>query len=163
MIRGTQRNNQNKRISLPLMSMKAGQVACNADIVWERIRDCLDREGPLLPILQALQEEFGYIDEAAEPLIAEALNISRAEVHGVVTFYHDFRRKPAGRHVLKLCRAEACQAAGGDAIAARAGQRVATALGDPSADGSVSLEPVYCLGLCACAPSAILDGRVHGR
>jgi len=122
-----------------------------------------DQDGPLLPILHAFVEEFGYVDETAEPLIAEALNISRAEVHGVVTFYHDFRRKPAGRHVLKLCRAEACQAAGGDAIAARAEQRLGIALGDTSADGSVSLEPVYCLGLCACAPSAILDGRVHGR
>src|SRR5215813_3457904 len=120
-------------------------------------------QGPLLPILHAFQEEFGYIDEAAEPLIAEALNISRAEVHGVVTFYHDFRRKPAGRHLLKLCRAEACQAAGGDAIAARAEQRLGIALGETSADGSVSLEPVYCLGLCACAPSAILDGKLYGR
>lgn len=121
------------------------------------------REGPLLPILHAFVEEFGYVDEAAEPLIAEALNISRAEVHGVVTFYHDFRREPAGRHVLKLCRAEACQAAGGNAIVARAEQRLGIKLGSTTADGSVSLEPVYCLGLCACAPSAILNGRVHGR
>ena len=121
------------------------------------------QDGPLLPILHAFVEEFGYVDEAAEPLIAEALNISRAEVHGVVTFYHDFRRKTAGRHVLKLCRAEACQAAGGDAIAERAEQRLGIALGGTAADGSVTLEPVYCLGLCACAPSAILDGRVHGR
>lgn len=120
-------------------------------------------QGPLLPILHAFVEEFGYIDEAAEALVAEALNISRAEVHGVVTFYHDFRRKPAGRHILKLCRAEACQAAGGDGIAARAEQRLGIALGETAADGSVTLEPVYCLGLCACAPSAILDGRVHGR
>ena len=82
--------------------MKAGQVPWNKEVALERIRECLDREGPLLPILHALQEEFGYIDEAAEPLIAEALNITRAEVHGVVTFYHDFRRAPAGRHVLKL-------------------------------------------------------------
>ncbi len=121
------------------------------------------QQGSLLPILHAFVEEFGYIDEAAEPLIAEALNITRAEVHGVVTFYHDFRCKPAGRHVLKLCRAEACQAAGGDAIATRAEQRLGISLGETAADGSVSLEPVYCLGLCACAPSAILDGRVHGR
>ena len=85
----------------------------------ERIRECLDREGPLLPILHALQDEFGYVPQAAVPMIAEALNLSRAEVHGVVTFYHDFRREPAGRHVLKLCRAEACQAMGGDALAAQ--------------------------------------------
>src|SRR5215468_12254030 len=127
------------------------------------IAEHVGHEGPLLPILHAFQEEFGYIDEAAEPLIAQALNILRAEVHGVVTFYHDFRRKPPGRHVLKLCRAEACQAAGGDAVAARAEQRLGIALGETAADGSVTLEPVYCLGLCACAPSAILDGRVHGR
>ena len=96
----------------------------------ERIRDCLDREGPLLPILHALQEEFGYIRDAAVPLIAEALNLSRAEVHGVVTFYHDFRRAPAGRHVLKLCRAEACQATGGDrARRARARARLGVDVG----------------------------------
>src|SRR5262245_21388257 len=95
--------------------------------------------------------------------IAEALNVSRAEVHGVVTFYHDFRRQPAGRHVLKLCRAEACQASGGDAIAARAEQGLGVAMRETSGDGRVTLEAVYCLGLCACAPSAMLDGRVHGR
>src|SRR5579872_3386313 len=99
----------------------------NKEVALERIRSCLDREGPLLPILHALQEEFGYIDEAAEPLIADVLNITRAEVHGVITFYHDFRRAPAGRHVLKLCRAEACQSAGGDALAARATAKLGVA------------------------------------
>jgi formate dehydrogenase subunit gamma len=122
-----------------------------------------DQDGPLLPILHAFVEEFGYVDEAAEPLIAEALNISRAEVHGVVTFYHDFRRKPAGRHVLKLCRAEACQAAGGDALTARAEARLGISIGNTTADSRVTLEPIYCLGLCATAPSAMLDGRVVGR
>jgi formate dehydrogenase subunit gamma len=119
--------------------------------------------GALLPILHALQEEFGYIDQAAEPLIAEILNLTRAEVHGVVTFYHDFRRTPPGRHVLKLCRAEACQAMGGDALAHYAEQKTGIALGNTSADGGISLEPVYCLGLCAVAPSAMFDGRVIGR
>lgn len=133
------------------------------DVALTRIRACLDREGPLLPILHALQEEFGYIDEAAEPLIAEVLNITRAEVHGVITFYHDFRRAPAGRHVLKLCRAEACQAAGGDPLAVHAQARLGVAMGNTAADGSVTLEPVYCLGLCATAPSAMLDGRPVGR
>lgn len=122
-----------------------------------------DQEGPLLPILHAMQEEFGYIDRAAVPMIADALNITRAEVHGVVTFYHDFRDKPAGRHVLKLCRAEACQAAGGDALAMRAESRLGVALGNATADGRVSLEPVYCLGLCSVSPSAMLDGKVVGR
>ncbi len=133
------------------------------DVALELIRTRLDREGPLLPILHALQQEFGYIDEAAEPLIAEVLNITRAEVHGVITFYHDFRREPAGRHVLRLCRAEACQSAGGDPLAARAEARLGVRMGSTAPDGSVTLEPVYCLGLCATAPSAMLDGRVVGR
>jgi formate dehydrogenase subunit gamma len=120
-------------------------------------------EGPLLPILHALQAAFGYIDRAAEPMIAETLNISRAEVHGVVTFYHDFREHPAGRHVLKLCRAEACQAAGGEALAAQAEASLGVAFGQTSADGRVTLEPVYCLGLCSVSPSAMLDGRVIAR
>ena len=119
--------------------------------------------GPLLPILHALQEEFGYIDREAEPLIADILNVTRAEVHGVVTFYHDFRHAPPARHVLKLCRAEACQSTGGDKLAAHAEAKIGVALGRATADGRVSLEPVYCLGLCAVAPSAMLDGRVIGR
>lgn len=119
--------------------------------------------GPTLIILRALQDTFGYVPEPAIPMIAEALNLSRAEVHGVVTFYHDFRREPAGRHVLKLCCAEACQAAGGDALAARAESRLGIPLGETTPDGRLTLEPVYCLGLCATAPSAMLDGRVVGR
>ena len=130
-----------------------------AQIISAHLRD----EGPLLPILHSIQEEFGYIDEAAEPLIAQALNITRAEVHGVVTFYHDFRREPAGRHVLKLCRAEACQSAGGDSLALQAETRLGVRMGSTAPDGSVTLEPVYCLGLCATAPSAMLNGRVVGR
>jgi formate dehydrogenase subunit gamma len=145
-------------------SMKVPQgKTWNPEVAQQRIREQLHLDGALLPILHALQEEFGYIDEAAEPLIAAALNRSRAEIHGVVTFYHDFRRAPAGRQVLKLCRAEACQAAGGDALAARAEARLGVALGESAADGRVTLEPVYCLGLCAVAPSAMIDGRVVGR
>jgi formate dehydrogenase subunit gamma len=120
-------------------------------------------QGATLVILHALQEAFGYVPEPAIPMIAEALNVSRAEVHGVFTFYHDFRRKPAGKHVLKLCRAEACQAAGGDALAARAETRLGVKIGDTTADERVTLEPIYCLGLCAPAPSAMLDGRLIGR
>ena len=120
-------------------------------------------DGATLPILHALQEAFGHVPEAAIPLIAEALNLSRAEVYGVFTFYHDFRKTPAGRHVLKLCRAEACQAAGGDALAARAEAQLGVAIGNTTADERVTLEPIYCLGLCATAPSAMLDGRVIGR
>ena len=120
-------------------------------------------EGATLVILHALQEAFGYVPEPAIPMIADALNLSRAEVHGVFTFYHDFRHEPAGKRVLKLCRAEACQAAGGDALAARAEARLGIALGNTTADHRVTLEPIYCLGLCATAPSAMLDGRLVGR
>jgi formate dehydrogenase subunit gamma len=120
-------------------------------------------EGATLVILHALQEAFGYVPEPAIPMIASTLNLSRAEVHGVFTFYHDFRHHPAGKHVLKLCRAEACQAAGGDALAARAEARLGIAIGNTTADERVTFEPIYCLGLCATAPSAMLDGRVVGR
>jgi formate dehydrogenase subunit gamma len=135
----------------------------SAEKTAQIIAEHKDLEGPLLPILHALQAAFGYIDRAAEPIVAEALNISRAEVHGVVTFYHDFREQPAGRHVLKLCRAEACQAAGGDALASHAEARLGVAFGRTTADGRVTLEPVYCLGLCSVSPSAMLDGRVIAR
>lgn len=120
-------------------------------------------EGPTIVILHALQEAFGYVPEAAVPMVASALNLSRAEVHGVFTFYHDFRHQPAGKHVLKLCRAEACQAAGGDALAARAESKLGIKIGNTTADQRVTLEPIYCLGLCATAPSAMLDGRIVGR
>ena len=130
-----------------------------AEIIAEHSR----QEGATLVILHALQEAFGYVPEAAIPMVAQALTLSRAEVHGVFTFYHDFRHKPAGRHVLKLCRAEACQAAGGDAQAARAEATLGVSLGSTTADDRVTLEPIYCLGLCATAPSAMLDGRLFGR
>src|SRR6204780_798784 len=120
-------------------------------------------EGATLVILHALQEAFGYVPEPAVPMIASALNLSRAEVHGVFTFYHDFRHQPAGRHVLKLCRAEACQAAGGDALAARAEAKLGISLGHITTDERDTLEPIYWLGLCATAPSAMLDGRLIGR
>ena len=121
------------------------------------------RQGPLLPILRALQATFGFISDRAVALVAERLNLSRAEVHGVVTFYHDFRREAPGLHSLKLCRAEACQSMGGDALAARAQSQLGVGWGETTADGKVTLEPVFCLGLCACAPSAMLDGKPVGR
>jgi formate dehydrogenase subunit gamma len=122
-----------------------------------------DRPGALLPILHDLQEAFGYVDEKAEPIVAEVLNLTRAEVHGVVTFYHDFRRKPAGAHTLRLCRAEACQSVGSEALAARAEAALGVVSGETTADGKVTLEAVYCLGLCALSPSAMIDGRVVAR
>src|SRR5215467_9203568 len=135
----------------------------SAERAAEIIASHLGQEGATLPILHDFQGTFGCVPEVAVPMIAQALNLSRAEVHGVVTFYHDFRPAPAGRHVLKLCRAEACQAAGGDALATRAEARLGLAMGATAADGSVTLEPVYCLGLCATAPSAVIGGRVVGR
>ena len=120
-------------------------------------------EGPLLPILHAVQEEFGFVPDDALPVIATALNISRAEVHGVVSFYHDYRRQPAGRHVLKLCQAEACQSMGSDRVAEMVRQALGVGMHETSADGTVTVEPVYGLGRCACAPAAMLDGEVIGR
>lgn len=120
-------------------------------------------EGPLLPILHSFVETFGYVPEPAEPLIADALNLSRAEVHGVVTFYHDFRREPAGDHVVKLCRAEACQAAGCEALADHLTRKLGIAFGETTRDGRVTLEPVYCLGMCAVSPAAMIDDRLVAR
>jgi formate dehydrogenase subunit gamma len=121
------------------------------------------REGATLPILHALQEAFGYIHAEAVPLIAERLNLTRAEVYGVVSFYHDFRRHPPGRHTLMLCRAEACQSLGGDALASHVQQRLGVDWHETTDDGAVTLKPVFCLGLCAVGPSAMLDGNPLGR
>lgn len=117
----------------------------------------------LLPIFHALQERFGYIDRAALPLLADVLNISKAEVHGALSFYHDFRDAPAGDHVLRLCRAEACQAMGSERLADHAHRRHGLAPGHTSADGAITFETVYCLGNCALSPCALLDNEVIGR
>ena len=119
--------------------------------------------GALLPILHALQQEFGYIDPEAVGMIADLLNISRAEVFGTISFYHDFRDAPPGRHVLKMCRAEACQAMGADALIAGAEEWLGARLGETSADRRVTLDAVYCLGNCALSPAVMLDGELHGR
>ncbi|MFC4214866.1 formate dehydrogenase subunit gamma [Pseudophaeobacter arcticus] len=120
-------------------------------------------EGPLLPMLHAMQETFGYVPAQAHGPICEALNITRAELHGVITFYHDFREKPAGQHVLKICRAEACQSVGGAAMAEDLLAKLGLDWHGTTANGAVTIEPVYCLGLCACAPAAMVDDRVVGR
>lgn len=119
--------------------------------------------GPLLEILHVVQNELGCVPADAVPPIADALNLSRAEVHGVVSFYHHFRAQPAGQHTIKLCRAEACQAMNGDALAEFARQRLGLEFGQTRQDGKVTLEAVYCLGNCACAPSAMIDGHLRGR
>ena len=127
------------------------------------IADHLHLEGPMLPILHALQNEFGYVDEAAIPLLADALNLSKAEVLGTITFYHDFRHEPAGKRVIKLCRAEACQALGCEELVAHANSQHQLPMDSTSADGSVTLETVYCLGNCALGPAALVDGELVGR
>jgi formate dehydrogenase subunit gamma len=121
------------------------------------------RDGPLIEILHEVQAAFGCVPAGAVPVIARALNFSRAEVHGVVTFYHHFRSKAPGRHVLQICRAESCQAAGGRAIERHATRRLGIGFGETTPDGAITLEAVYCLGLCACSPAAMLDEEVHGR
>jgi formate dehydrogenase subunit gamma len=133
----------------------------------EIIAPYLTREGALLPILHALQDAFGCVPREAVALVAHALNLSRAEAHGVVTFYHDFTESPRGRRVIKLCRAESCQAMGGEDVA----RQLLAALGMPAdepwggttSDGSVTVEPVYCLGLCSVSPAALVDGEPRGR
>ncbi|WP_341703085.1 formate dehydrogenase subunit gamma [Ferrovibrio sp.] len=120
-------------------------------------------EGAALPMLHALQAEFGFLPDAALLAVADALNLSRAEIHGIVSFYHDFRRALPGRHVLKLCRAEACQAMGGESLARQALDRLGLDWGGTTPDRRLTIEATYCLGLCACAPAAMIDGRVIGR
>lgn len=119
--------------------------------------------GALLPILHDIQDRLGAVPPDLLPMIAEELCLSRAEVHGVVSFYHDFRASPPGRHVLKLCQAEACQSMGVKALTAELEQRLGLPLGETLEDGSLSFEAVYCLGNCACAPNAMLNGELHGR
>ncbi len=123
----------------------------------------LHLEAPLLPILHGLQATFGHIPDNAIPLVGAALNITKAEVHGVMSFYHDFRKVPAGRHVLRICRAEACQSMGGKALADETLKLLGLDWHGTTANGAVTIEPVYCLGLCACAPAAMVDDKVIGR
>jgi len=122
-----------------------------------------ERPGPLLEVLHGIQAAFGHVPAGAVPVVAEELNLSRAEVHGVVTFYHFFRRSPAGAHTVSLCQAESCQAMGAEALAEHAQQRLGIEFHQTTADGRFSLEPIYCLGNCACSPAAMIDGRLYGR
>jgi formate dehydrogenase subunit gamma len=130
----------------------------------ERIALALkDEPGALMPILRQVQDELGWVPPESIPLIADILNFSRAEVYGVVSFYHDFRHHPPGRTVVRLCRAESCQAAGGDALAAHVKRRLGLEFGETSADGSFTLEAVYCLGNCACSPAGLVGKELFGR
>ena len=134
--------------------------AAEADEIVARHRDM---PGALLPILHALQEAFGYVDKSAVPGIAHALNVSQAEVHGVITFYRDFRQAPPGRHLLEICRAEACQSMGCGALIDHLRARFKVELGETTADGALTVKDVFCLGNCALSPAALLDGEPIGR
>jgi formate dehydrogenase subunit gamma len=119
--------------------------------------------GACLPMLHAIQEELGFVPHEAIQRIADALNLSRADVHGVLTYYHDFRTSKPGRHVLKVCRAESCQAMGCEQLEDHLLERHGVAMGETTADGAVTVEPVYCLGNCALSPAVMIDDKVHGR
>ncbi|MFZ5929713.1 MAG: formate dehydrogenase subunit gamma [Pseudomonadota bacterium] len=143
------------------------QKNLSADFNPDRVREIAEGlqalDGPLLPILHAVNDQCGFVDERALPIIAEVLNLTRAEVQGVVSFYHDFRRSPAGRHVVKVCRAEACQSMGAERLITELETAFGIKLGETSKDGRVTLEPVYCLGNCALSPAALIDGKLYGR
>lgn len=135
----------------------------DVDAVQTAIEDCASMPGALLPVLHAIQDSIGYIPGDAVPLVATALNLSRAEVHGVVTFYHHFHDRPCGKHRVEICRAEACQARGARQLEAHAQKRLACGFHETSAQGDITLEPVYCLGLCATGPAVSIDGKLHSR
>ena len=145
--------------ALEVESIAAAEIARALDFYGPDGRGA----APLLPILHALQHAFGYIDDKALPIIALMLNISQAEVRGVVSFYHDFRRAPVGRHVLKICRAEACQSLGCEGLIAHLSHAHRLAPGQTSLDGAITLESVYCLGDCALGPAALIDDELIGR
>jgi formate dehydrogenase subunit gamma len=156
----------------PLPALGAGEISearmsQNEQPEEARIRRLTEtyaaEAGALLPILHAIQDELGYVPESAVPIVAEVLNLSRAEVHGVVTFYHFFRTKPPGKKTLYVCRAEACQSMGARALEAYARNKLGVDFHGTTADGRFSLEPVYCLGNCACSPAVMVDETVYGR
>lgn len=140
--------------------MQIDRTEAAVDGALERHRH---RPGALLPLLHDVQDSLGYIPPAVVGRIAQALNLSRAEVHGVITFYHHFRSQPAGRHVVRICQAEACQSMGAATLTEHAQQALGCKLHETTADGAFTLEPTYCLGLCAMSPSVSVDDAVHAR
>ncbi|HXW72077.1 MAG TPA: formate dehydrogenase subunit gamma [Methylocella sp.] len=135
----------------------------SADRAREIVKEFVELEGPMMPLLHALQEEFGYIPTGAVPIIADLLNLTRAEVHGVITFYHDFRLEPRGRHLLQLCRGEACQSMHSEQLAQKMLKKLGVDWHQTTSDRELTVEPVFCLGLCATSPSCLIDGEPHGR
>ena len=127
------------------------------------IEELRHEAGPLLPVLHGIQNALGYVPSDAVPLVADALNLSRADVHGVVSFYHYFRDTPPGRHVIHVCRAEACQSMNGKALEAHVRSCLGVGFHKTTDDGTFTVEPVYCLGNCACSPAVMVDGELYGR
>jgi formate dehydrogenase subunit gamma len=142
--------------------MTAAAVALQ-EIVDAAVDANRGRIGALLPVLHEIQDKLGHVPPDAVPMIASALNLSRAEVHGVMSFYHDFRTEPAGEHTVHLCRAEACQAMGARTLEQHVQKRLGISFGETTPDGLFTLEPVYCLGNCACPPSIRINDEVHAR
>jgi formate dehydrogenase subunit gamma len=145
------------------MNPTTTREASVAVLVREIVADHRTHRGALLPILHAVQEALGCVPAEAIPVLAEELNLSRADVHGVVTFYHDFRAEPAGRSTVRVCRAEACQSVGAGRLVTHLQERYGVALGETTPDGSLTAEQVFCLGNCALGPAAQVNGRLHGR
>ena len=135
----------------------------NLKIINHCIADHQSMSGALLPLLHAIQDNIGYVPELAYPLISKALSLSVAEVHGVVTFYHHFRTHQPGRHILQVCRAESCQALGSDALETHIKNKLGVEFHENTSDGAITLEPIYCLGNCACSPAVMIDEEVYGR
>ena len=131
--------------------------------VAEVIESLKDKPGAMLPILHGIQDALGYIPKGSVPLIATALNVSRAEVHGVITFYHYFRDTPPGKHTVHVCRAESCQSMNGAGLEAYVKAKLGIGYHETTVDGDYSLEPIYCLGNCGCSPAISIDGEVYGR
>ena len=142
--------------------MSSSAVALK-EIVESAIESHRGKIGALLPVLHSIQEKFGHIPPESIPMIGRAMNLSRAEVHGVMSFYHDFRSEPAGEHILHLCRAEACQAMGSRELEEHVKERLGIDYGETTSDGLFTLEPVYCLGNCACSPSLRVNDDLHAR
>jgi formate dehydrogenase subunit gamma len=140
-----------------------GREPWSETLVTALIESHRQDRGPLLPILNDLLGRCGYVDERSIPLLASALNLSQAEVFGVITFYKDYRTQPTGAHLVEVCRAEACQSVGAESLAEHARARLGVGFGDTTPDRRVTLDQVFCLGNCALGPSVMIDGRLHGR
>lgn len=141
----------------------SGEENADLEVVSAIVAELGEQDGALLPILHRVQEMLGHVPDTAIPVIASGLNLSKAEVHGVISFYHDFRRTPPGRHVVRICQAESCQAMGSEALTEHVRSSLEVDFGSTTADGAITLEPVYCLGNCACSPAMMVDDALYGR